>query len=138
MMAANIQKAAETFMDALHKLEADGDAAAIVDAFADDAVLMALVSHRTHTGRDGVEAFWREYLKPFEDIHSEFTHVATAGDQAILEWTGRGRLAATDGNARDFEYEGCSLLEFNEAGKVKRFRTFYDSAAFVHVEAGAK
>ena len=63
------------------------------DRFADDCELHALVQRREHTGRDGVTSFWQEYLKPFETIHSDFSHTAAGGDVAVLEWTGRGKLA---------------------------------------------
>ena len=125
---------AQQFIKALHALEESGDAEAMVEVFASDATLMALVSRRTHEGADGVRAFWEEYLKPFERIHSEFGHVRADGDHAVLEWTGTGTLAGSDGRA--VEYQGVSLLEFDGAGKVRRFRTYYDSAAFVHVVAG--
>ena len=129
-MPADAESAAKKFMDALHTLEKTGDSGEIVAQFAEGATLLSIVQGRTHEGIDGAKAFWAEYLKPFDTIHSEFTHHATDGNLAILEWRGVGKLKA----GRDIGYEGCSLLEFDDAGKVKRFRTYYDSAAFVTVE----
>ena len=133
-MSADAESAAKKFMDALHTLEKTGDAAEIVAQFADDATLLSIVQGRTHEGVDGAEAFWAEYLKPFDTIHSEFTHHAAEGNLAVLEWRGTGKLKA----GRDVGYEGVSLLEMTDDGKVKRFRTYYDSAAFVTVEPEKK
>ncbi len=135
-MADDAKANAERFMKALHALEEGGDAGAMAGQFADDATLMALVSRRTHEGVDGARAFWEEYLKPFERVHSEFGYVRADGDHAVLEWTGKGTLAGDGGS--DVEYQGVSLLEFDGAGKVRRFRTYYDSAAFVHASAGSR
>ena len=124
--------AAQEFMDALHQLEESGDVSVMQDRFADDCELHALVRRREHKGRDGVNAFWTEYLKPFKQIHSDFDHVAANGNIAILEWTGKGELKEGDG--KPVEYAGCSVLELDGDGKVTRFRTFYDSAQFVTPE----
>ena len=138
-MPTDAKTAAEQFMDALHHLEETNETDKIVSQFADEPELLAIVSKRTHTGREGAEAFWREYMKPFTKIHSEFTHVAADGRLAVLEWRGVGKLKATGGGQeRDIGYEGCSLLEFDGGGRVKRFRTYYDSAAFLTVEPETK
>lgn len=135
-MPNDANTAAEQFTKALHQLEETGDIKALQACFADDAELHALVSGRDHKGGDGVEEFWKEYLTPFETIHSDFTRVTADGKLAVLEWVGKGTLKDKNGQRRDIEYPGCSILEFaDDGGKVKRFRTFYDSAAFVTVEA---
>ena len=132
----NAQQAAKDFMDALHKLEESGDPEVMQDRFADDCELHALVHRRDHTGRDGVTSFWTEYLKPFGKIHSDFTHHAADGNVAVLEWVGKGTLKETGGDERQIEYDGCSVLELDDDGKVRRFRTFYDSAQFVTAGEG--
>jgi hypothetical protein len=134
-MPIDTRKAADMFMNALHELEESGDVEAIAGCFTDDAKLTALVAHRAHEGVEGVKQFWREYLKPFGRIHSEFHGVKTGANHAVLEWTGQGTLKKDGGTERDMTYDGCTLLEFTDEGdKVRRFRTYYDSAAFVSVE----
>jgi ketosteroid isomerase-like protein len=66
----------------------------------------------------------------FDEIGTEFTHVAEADDLAVLEWTSKGRLAA----GRSIEYRGVSLLGF-DGDRVRRFSTYYDTAAFVVPDA---
>ncbi|WP_347278181.1 nuclear transport factor 2 family protein [Leptolyngbya sp. FACHB-541] len=62
----------------------------------------------------------------FDRIHSEFTHVVEGNDSSVLEWVSRGALSTSE----EITYRGVSILEFNH-GKVQRFRTYYDSAAFL-------
>lgn len=135
-MSNDPKAAVERFTKALHQLEKQGDVEALQACFADDAELHALVHGRDHRGRDGVERFWKEYLTPFETIHSDFTRVTAEGKLAVLEWVGRGTLKDKNGERRDIEYPGCTIIEFADDGeKVRRLRTFYDSAAFVTVES---
>lgn len=114
------------FMDALQQIERSGDVSPLVAMFTDDATLAGIVDHRTHEGTAGAEKFWTEYLSAFEEVHSTFGHVADGDGVTVLEWTSKGSLKA----GRPIEYRGCSILEL-EGEKVKRFRTYYDSAAFL-------
>ena len=124
------KQAAQTFMKTLQQAETDGDVDPLVELFGEDAVLHALTTKREHSGPSGAEQFWSEYLGQFEEIKSEFGHVAAEGNIANCEWTSTGKL---DGG-REIEYVGVSLLEFADDGKIERFRTYYDSAAFLDVE----
>ena len=63
----------------------------------------------------------------FQTVRSTFVHTRVGQAAATLEWTSEGRLPT--GTA--INYQGVSLLEFDAAGRVKRFRTYYDSAAFL-------
>ena len=118
--------AAAKFMEALQQTERSKDAAPLVALFAEGATLASIVDHRTHEGKGGAEQFWSEYLSSFSEVHSTFTHVADGEGVAVLEWTSKGALKA----GRPIEYRGCSILEL-DGEKVKRFRTYYDSAAFL-------
>jgi hypothetical protein len=125
------QAAADRFMKTLQQAEADGDVQPLVELFAEGSKLHALTERREHGGPSGAEQFWSEYLGQFSEVKSEFGHVATEGNLANCEWVSRGKL---DGG-RDIEYSGVSLLEFDENGKLSRFRTYYDSAAFLDVKS---
>jgi ketosteroid isomerase-like protein len=50
-----------------------------------------------------------------------------------LEWVSEGRLAS----GRPVSYAGVSLLEHDDDGKVVRFATYYDTAAFTSPTADA-
>ena len=82
-------------------------------------------------GTDQVEGFWRDYRAVFRSIKSEFTHVIEGKDGAVLEWVSRGQLL----NGEPVEYKGVSVLETGN-DRIRRFRTYYDSAVFL--PGGAK
>ena len=70
--------------------------------------------------------FGQEYMGQSETIKTEFDRVVEEGDERILEWHSTGTLVT----GRSIEYAGVSLLTFNE-DEVKRFATYYDTAAFI-------
>jgi ketosteroid isomerase-like protein len=116
----------QLFEAALQRLDETGDPADLVARFADGAEL-----HRpeveTQTSTSDAEAFWKGYRTQFEEITTEFTHRSETDQHAALEWQSKGRLAA----GRDITYRGVSLLTFDGTGKVTRFATYYDTAAFL-------
>ena len=119
---------AEQFIEALHTLEAGSaeDTSALVDMYADDARLLnaALkLAGREHTGRDGAQTFWREYRATFGEARSEFFQITTNDSSAGLFWTTKGN----DKDGDPLEYDGVSLLVFNEQGKITLFRGYYDT-----------
>ena len=121
---------AADFMRRLQQIEETGDVGPLVELFAADATLAGIVDGRTHHGTDGAKQFWTEYLSGFQKVHSDFSHVGDGESLAVLEWTSRGTLKA----GTPIEYRGCSILEIaggKDGPKVKRFRTYYDSAAFL-------
>jgi ketosteroid isomerase-like protein len=116
---------ASAFAEALQQFEQDGDLDAFVRIFTDDAELLRPEQRSGQSGSAGAKAFWQAYLDQFGQIRSTFSRVVEAGDLGELEWTSRGTL----GSGTDVEYEGVSLLEFAEDGRVRRFATYYDTAA---------
>ncbi|CAA9413444.1 nuclear transport factor 2 family protein [uncultured Nocardioides sp.] len=117
---------ADGFASALQQLEG-GDEDALLAQFADSVTLFRPeVKHQE--GESDPQAFWKAYRDQFSDISTEFTHVAEAGDIAMLEWESTGTLT-TD---RPISYRGVSLLTFDDDGKVSRFATYYDTAAFTN------
>ncbi len=126
-MANPLDPRAQTFMTTLQEAERTNDVGPLAALFAADAECGSTATKEPMTGPDGVKRFWLEYLSVFKTVRSTFVHTHAGGDGAALEWTSEGQLPA--GTA--INYQGVSLLEFDAAGKVKRFRTYYDSAAFL-------
>ena len=124
---------AETFTRALQEAEQKRDPGPIVALFADDAELENLTAKSPATGRDGAQQFWAKYLDSFRRIASNFTHTHQAGDTAVLEWVSEGELP----DGQPIRYRGVSVVEF-AGGRVVKFRTYYDSAAFVAAGATGK
>jgi ketosteroid isomerase-like protein len=78
----------------------------------------------------GARHFWQTYLDQFDEIRSEFSHLIEADGQAALVWTSKGALKG----GRPIAYRGVSIVE-HDGGKVHRFETVYDSAAFLREKA---
>lgn len=114
------------FMRTLQRAEETKDIAALVALFSEDAELMNLAMLEPLQGQAGAQRFWEKYLSVFDRVYSEFTNVVENDDASVLEWISQGTLSTSE----EISYRGVSILEFNN-GKVQRFRTYYDSAAFL-------
>ncbi|MDQ4075054.1 MAG: nuclear transport factor 2 family protein [Chloroflexota bacterium] len=113
-------------MNALQGMEETGDMQKLVELFSEDAELRRLTLDEAYHGREGARAFWNEYLEQFREIRSTFHNVIEGDNTAALEWTSKGRLR----EGEEIEYRGVSILEW-DGDQVQRFRTYYDSAAFI-------
>ena len=117
---------AHRFIDALHKLEggSEADVEEMVGLYAEDARLTnAALVGKELTGVDGVRKFWTEYRQSFGKVWSEFSHVIVDTNAAGLFWTTEG--SGSDG--KPLRYDGVSLLEWSENGKIRFFRGYYDT-----------
>ncbi len=114
-------------MDALSELESSGDTGPLSDLFAGEAELLRPeVDKSGSSGRDP-RRFWQDYVAQFAAIKTEFTEVHETDVLAVLEWSSSGQLST----GRDIDYRGVSLLSFDDDGRVRRFATYYDTAAFL-------
>lgn len=127
------QGPAQAFMSALQTMERERDVNRLAVRFVPSCQLWRQSYGHTYHGAEGVQKFWTEYLKQFESIATEFTNVLEREDLAILEWESRGCLQG----GRPIHYRGVSILELGEDGKVSSFKTYFDSAHFISVHAGA-
>lgn len=124
---------AKRFAATLQQVEKDRDPAPLVALFADDAELENLTTKSPAKGRDGAARFWRKYLDAFERVESKFTHTHESDGVAVLEWVSEGALPT----GQPIRYRGVSVLEL-AGDRVAKFRTYYDSAAFVAPVAEVK
>lgn len=115
--------ATDKFIKALERAEQTRDVAPLAAVFTETAELHSYT--RDRRGRDAA-SFWKEYLDAFDDVRSRFTRVDDRDGSAVLEWESEGRLPG----GAPIRYEGVTLLEF-EGERVRRFRTYFDSAAFL-------
>lgn len=120
-----MQELTERFIDALHRLHADGDVEPMAALYADDAQLSKLSRKDEGRGPEGARRFWQAYRDVFGEIEATFTHTVQGQDSVALEWTSTGTLQG----GGPISYEGVSVLEGEET--ITAFRTYYDSAAFV-------
>ncbi len=112
----------QAFIEALRRLEGEGGRDDLVALFAPGASLENPIVARPEEGEEGADRFWRVYGDSFESIRSEFHHVLSSDEAALLEWTSTGRLVG----GRDISYSGVSLLEFDDDGRIRHFRAYFD------------
>ncbi|HEY0238316.1 MAG TPA: nuclear transport factor 2 family protein [Friedmanniella sp.] len=115
----------DDFAAALHQLEDSGDLDTFMELFADDVELYRPETKQHLDGKDGARSFWAEYLGTFDHISSDFSRVVD-GEIGVLEWTSTGQLRG----GAPITYAGVSIVDFDEAGKVSRFATYFDTQAF--------
>ncbi|WP_027481727.1 nuclear transport factor 2 family protein [Deinococcus pimensis] len=116
----------DRFMQALQEAEQRKDPTPLVELYSEGSSTENLAIG-PYEGREGAREFWKKYLDVFQDIRSEFYGQADDDRTGVMEWVARGHLAS----GRPIEYRGVSVIEV-EDGQVKKFRTYYDSAAFVN------
>jgi ketosteroid isomerase-like protein len=123
---------ADRFAAALRESEERKDPGPVAGLFAPDAELSNLAHPEPRRGADGARQFWQDYLDAFGTVRSEFSSVRQADGWAVLEWASEGTLPA----GKPVRYRGVSILEL-DGDRVRRFRTYYDTAALVSPPAAA-
>ena len=121
-----MEELTERFVTALHQLHTDRDAEGLVALFSEDATLAKLGHQHEAHGPEGARQFWDDYRAVFDDIEATFTHTISDDSSVALEWTSTGSLSG----GHPFSYDGISVLQA-DGHQISRFRTYYDSAAFV-------
>lgn len=117
---------AERFMQTLQQIEQSGDVEPMVALFAEASEASNLAHREPHRGQEGVRQFWQEYLSAFKEVRSTFHNTIEGESAFVLEWNSEGSLPSGE----PIHYPGVSIVE-TEGEAVRRFRTYYDSAAFI-------
>ncbi len=124
------KEAADKFIAALHELEqgTEDQVDGIVALFAEDAKIVntaLLLSDQTLSGPNGAREFWTEYKKTIGTGKSDFHHITTGDSSAGLFW----KTTVKDGES---VYDGSTLLDFNDEGKIQFFQGYYDTRQLNH------
>ena len=120
----------DRFAETLQACEASGDPNPLAALYAEGSESTNLSKDAPELGVEGARKFWGEYLRAFKSIRSTFHNVIRGDTHGVLEWTSEGELPT----GKPIRYRGVSVLEY-EGDKVKRFHSYYDSAAFVAAPA---
>jgi ketosteroid isomerase-like protein len=112
---------AQRFVDALAKLEENGDFEPLLALFGEGSQVSNVASRRTHHGRDGARDFWREYKGMLRQVKSTFRNMIESGDRVALEWESSG----TAHNGAAVDYEGVSIIEW-DGDRISRFYAYFD------------
>ncbi|PWF55050.1 nuclear transport factor 2 family protein [Massilia glaciei] len=127
MNAEQTREAAGRFIARLKQLEQGQDNAVdgVAELFSGDAQLSNPILERGGrgcSGRDHIAAFWRAYGATFGTIHSEFFEVTVNDHSAGLFWHSSG----TGPHGQPIDYDGVTLLEFDQSGHIARFKSYFD------------
>lgn len=114
------EQVAESFKEALWKLEEDQDVEPMISVLTDDCEVGNVAVPKTFHGHDEAREFWTSYRKTFDEMKSTFRNIFADEGRAALEWTTEGTE-----NGHTVSYEGVSVLEI-EDDKVKRFMAYFD------------
>lgn len=117
---------ARRFTEALQEMDRERTIEPVLGLFSENAVLERVTQRSSFEGGEGVREFWQEYLDSTRELSTSFRNVIENEGVSALEWVSEGRTA--DGDR--LRYSGVSILEERD-GKIHRFRTYFDSAAFV-------
>jgi ketosteroid isomerase-like protein len=98
---------ANAFVEALRRLEPQGDVQPLVDLYAEDSRCGNVASSEEHRGPEGAREFWTRYRANFDRVGSSFRSVIADDQRVAVEWVSEG--AGRDG--RPVRYEGVTVLE---------------------------
>ena len=115
------KEVADSFVEALRKLEEEEDVEALLEIHTEDCEVGNVSVPGTFRGHAGLREFWRSYRSTFGEMRSEFRNVLATEEGAALEWTTQGTS-----NGDTVSYAGVSILEI-EGGKVRRFMAYFDT-----------
>ncbi|MGB3683202.1 MAG: nuclear transport factor 2 family protein [Rubrobacteraceae bacterium] len=114
------EQVAESFKEALWKVEEDRDVEPMISVLSEDCEVGNVAVPKTFRGHDEAREFWSSYRKTFDEMKSTFRNIFAEDGRAALEWTTEGTE-----NGDTVSYEGVSILEI-EGDKVKRFMAYFD------------
>ena len=109
-------------MQALQEFERTGNVDDLVQRFSDDCQVSNVASIHEFKGRDGARQFWREYKGLLGNVRSRLRSAIESSDRAALEWQSEG----TASTGAPISYEGVTILEFDDEGRVRRFYAYFD------------
>lgn len=120
--------------DAFNDRDYDRSAALVTD----DAEIIAIPTGEIQRGPDGMRAMMQGWATAFPDSRIEVTHLAVAGNAAVVEFTGRGThtgpmetpAGTIPPTGRLVEVAFCDVLEYRE-GRVASVRSYFDLATMM-------
>jgi steroid Delta-isomerase len=123
------EQAIRTYFDKVSQLDFDG----WVELFTHDGVLEDPVGTPAHRGHKELRSFVGGIAAPFSQISATLNRVIVVSPtQAAVSWTIHGTLH----DGRSFDLEGIGSFRFNEDGKLREVREYWDLGYFLANLAG--
>lgn len=103
------------------------DIDAIVDCFADDCEIT--VEPGTYRGKAEIRKLiaWDAELSPTAEIRDTGIGIVVAGRTVVWE-----RVVRLTWRDIPYDEEVCAVVEFDDAGKIRRMRGYYDKLSILH------
>ena len=98
-----------------------GDPVKWASAFADNALVDDPVGTPAKDTPEAIRKMGEEFLGAFKTVglYESFVHVV--GNEAVARWRGEG----TTLDEQDLSFEGINVFEFDDAGKIRNLRGFF-------------
>ncbi len=98
-----------------------------VENFAEDAVSYDPVGEPPTKVHEGFRAFIGQLQAAFEKLEPTTEHMFIAGNSAAVKWTMQG----VSKSGKSITFEGITVFEFNDAGKIQTTHAYWNPAAMV-------
>lgn len=98
-----------------------------VEHFAENAVSYDPVGHPPTKVHEGFREFFGQLQGVFEQLKPTTEYIFVAGNEAAVKWTIQG----TSKSAKSITFEGITVFEVNEAGKIQTTRAYWNPEAMI-------
>jgi len=120
---AQIEAAVEEYFASIGSLNVQR----YVDNFAPDGLLEDPVGTPPVQGTQALAGYFAAIIAPFSEIKPKVQDVIVCGNEAAVNW----KLKLTTTTGKKITIDGMGVFKFNQAGKLKSVREFWDLAAFL-------
>ncbi|MBW4508177.1 MAG: nuclear transport factor 2 family protein [Scytonematopsis contorta HA4267-MV1] len=99
----------------------------VLENFAQDAISHDPVGEPAAKVHEGFSEFLGRLQAVFEKLETVTEHIFTSGNSAAVKWTTQG----TAKSGKIVTFEGITVFEFNEAGKIQTTHAYWSPAAMI-------
>ena len=119
-----IERVVAAYFSALREMDIER----LLELFDEDAVSWDPVGSPPMRVRDKSNNYFRALSTIFSKMALREEEVFVAGSEAAVRWTG---VAILRTNPREVDFEGISVFEINEQGRIQSVRSYWDKATLM-------
>ena len=119
-----IERVVAAYFSALREMDVER----LLELFDEDAVSWDPVGSPPMRVRDKSNNYFRALSTIFSKMALREEEVFVAGSEAAVRWTG---VAILRTNPREVDFEGISVFEINEQGRIQSVRSYWDKATLM-------
>ena len=119
-----IERVVAAYFSALREIDIER----LLELFDEDAVSWDPVGSPPMRVRDKSNNYFRALSTIFSKMALREEEVFVAGSEAAVRWTG---VAILRTNPREVDFEGISVFEINEQGRIQSVRSYWDKATLM-------